>query len=323
MDELFFGLTKVDLGKLAYDFAKENNLENRFNEEKKSASRMWIESFCKRHNLTLRTPEKCSIARAMGFNRVQVDRFYKNLETCLKEKHFPPHRIFNVDESGISTVPNKDVKTISPRGKKNVSRVVSADRGITVTIVCCMSATGQYVPPGMIFPRLRKKNELYEKAPTGTLPMVSESGFITSELFLDWMKHFQSHVHSSADSPVLLILDNHTSHRSLDVILFCREHHITLLSLPPHASHKMQPLDRVFFFSLKDKYSREVSKWLVSNPGRVVTQYQIAELFREAYVNTATVGKGEEGFRCTGICPFNNEIFSEEDFAPSLVTDRE
>lgn len=78
----------------------------------------------------------------------------------------------------------------------------------------------------------------------------------------------------------------------------------------------MQPLDRVFFFPLKDKYSYKVSKWLVSNPGRVVTRYQIAEIFREAYVNTAMVEKGDEEFRYTG-------IFSEKDFAPSLITDRE
>jgi hypothetical protein len=87
------------------------------------------------------------------------------------EKKFPAHRKFNMDESGISTVPNRVPKVISPKGKKIVCRVTSGERGQTVTVVCCMSPTGIFVPPAMIFARKRMKPELFADAPEGKLPM--------------------------------------------------------------------------------------------------------------------------------------------------------
>ncbi|GFR98154.1 tigger transposable element-derived protein 6-like protein [Elysia marginata] len=52
-------------------------------------------------------------------------------------------------------------------------------------------------------------------------------------------------------SPILLLLDNHVSHLYIPAIDLCKENHITLLSLPPCTSHKLQPLDRVVSGPLK------------------------------------------------------------------------
>lgn len=41
----------------------------------------------------------------IGFNRAQVDKFFK---VDLYDKYnFRPNRIYNMDETGMSTVPNK------------------------------------------------------------------------------------------------------------------------------------------------------------------------------------------------------------------------
>lgn len=96
------------------------------------------------------------------------------------------------------------------------------------------------------------------------------------DLFYQWMVHFKNLSKPSAEQPVLLVLDNHSSHRDLQVIQYCRENHINLLSFPPHASHIMQPLDVGFFGPLKNAYSRECDKWLVSNAEKVITQIQVA-----------------------------------------------
>jgi hypothetical protein len=84
------------------------------------------------------------------------------------------------------------------------------------------------------------KLELFKYAPEGTFPMISGSGFINSELFVDWLKQFKYYVKPNEDDPVLLIRDNHTSHCSLEPVTFCREHCITLLSLPQHSSRKTE-----------------------------------------------------------------------------------
>ena len=61
---------------------------------------------------------------------------------------------------------------------------------------------------------------------------------------------------------------------------------------------------------------------MVTNAGRRISFYEIASLFRDAYEKTATVAKATSGFRCTGIWPFNPDIFDATEFAPSSVTDR-
>ncbi|GBN42246.1 hypothetical protein AVEN_185544-1 [Araneus ventricosus] len=117
-----------------------------------------------------------------------------------------------MDETGISTVPNRTPKVITPKGKKTVCKISSAERRQTVTAVCCMSATGVFVPPAFILPRKKMNPLLYKDAPIATLPVISDTGYINSHLFIDWLKHFVKHAKPSTEDPVLLITDNHTSH---------------------------------------------------------------------------------------------------------------
>lgn len=70
------------------------------------AGKNWVYGFCKRNSLRVRTPEKCSLGRAIGFNKVQCSLFFENLKAVMEENKIPSHRLFNMDESGISTVPN-------------------------------------------------------------------------------------------------------------------------------------------------------------------------------------------------------------------------
>lgn len=96
--------------------------------------------------------------------------------------------------------------------------------------------------------------------------------------------------------------------------IFCRENHITILSLPPHTSHRMQPLDVVFFGPLKKVYNRECDLYMRSKPGEAITVYKIAEIFNKAYSSVVTIGKGVSGFASTGIYRINPAIISDEDF---------
>jgi len=63
---------------------------------------------------------------------------------------------------------------------------------------------------------------------------------------------------------------------------------VILVSLPSHCTHTLQPLDISFFKSLNTFYDAEIQSWLRHHPGRVVTEFQIAELFSAAYRKAAT-----------------------------------
>jgi len=166
------------------------------------------------------------------------------------------------------------------------------------------------------------KEEYLNGAPPEILGLLSDSGYINSDLFLKWLEHFKHHVKPSEDSPVLLILDNHTSHININTITYCRTNFIHLVSIPPHSSHRTQPLDRCFFKPLKDYYAYHYDIWTTTHPGRVVTLYQLAEIFGNAYGVTATMNKALNAFQMCGIWPHNPNIFSDDDFLPSTVTDQ-
>ena len=88
------------------------------------------------------------------------------------------------------------------------------------------------------------------------------------------------------------------------------------------ATHRLQPLDVAFMKPLSSYYDEAVRIWLRSHPGRVVvTIHQIAELFGGAYLKAAAAITAVNGFRKTGIVPFNPAIFNDADFAGSNPTE--
>lgn len=157
IDKRAFGLTKEQFGIIIFDFAEERKINHRFNKEKKKAGRHFIDWFMKEFKVSLRTPESTSIARLMGFNKESVSQCFNVLRETKEKYSFQPNQIYNVDETGISTVATKNPKILTPKGKRRVIKISSAERGTNVTAVCNMNASGNFVPPFLIFPRVRMK----------------------------------------------------------------------------------------------------------------------------------------------------------------------
>lgn len=169
MEGRLFGLTLTDLRTLAFELAERNNIKHNFNSEKRMAGKCWLYSFLARHKkVTLRTLEATSAARAVGFNKPVVEKFFQLLVSLYDKYKFTPDRIYNVDETGITTVPNKTSKVLSLKGKRQVGGLMSAERGQLVTAEICMSASGAFMPTMFIFPRKRMNPELLDDALPGT-----------------------------------------------------------------------------------------------------------------------------------------------------------
>jgi DDE superfamily endonuclease len=185
-----------------------------------------------------------------------------------------------------------------------------------------VNAIGTSIPPIFIFPLKRYKEMFIRGGPVGCIGTANGSGWMQEEDFLIFLQHFVSHVRPSKSSPALLIMDNHSSHVNVKVIDYCKNHGIILLTFPPHCSHKLQPLDRSLFGPLKRYYNMESDCWMKSHPGRTMSMYDIPELVSRALPKAATPSNITAGFACTGIYPFDPDIFSDIDFMPSNVTDR-
>jgi len=325
MEARLFGLTNLELRGLAFQLAEKNNLKHPFQKDNLKAGKDWLYGFMKRHtDLSLRQPEATSAARASGFNKVAVSKFYALLTDVVDKYKLTASQIFNVDETGISCVPKSQSKIIACRGRRQVGTLTSAERGQTITVEICMCADGSYMPPMLIFPRVRAKPELIDGGPPGSWAEVHPSGWIQTDLFLKWFDKFILFSRASQTNKVLLILDGHSTHtKSIQLIDRARDAGVILLCFPPHCTHKLQPLDVGFMKPLSVYYCDEVKKWLRehANEHRVVTQFQIASLFGKAYLKASTMSTAINAFRVTGIWPVDSNTFNEHDFLASAATD--
>ena len=89
---------------------------------------------------------------------------------------------------------------------------------------------------------------------------------------------------------------------------------VVMVSLSPHTSHKLQPLDRSFFKPLKSAFNAACSTWLRNHPGRRITVDKLAELFNTAYLKAATIENAASAFKRTGIVPFDADILPTSEF---------
>ncbi|CAH1974111.1 unnamed protein product [Acanthoscelides obtectus] len=88
-EERMFGMGIRDVRKLAFELATRNNLKHNFNTDKRMAGKKWYYGFMSRHKeISLRQPEKTSMARAAGFSKARVDKFYELLKTICEEDKF-------------------------------------------------------------------------------------------------------------------------------------------------------------------------------------------------------------------------------------------
>ncbi|XP_050308307.1 uncharacterized protein LOC126744792 [Anthonomus grandis grandis] len=182
-----------------------------------------------------------------------------------------------------------------------------------------MSAAGSFVPPFLIFLRRRFSPLLAKDGPPDAEYQVTFNGWTNEEMFELWLRHFVKFVKTNRDEPVLLILDNHSSHATLESYNYCKENFITILSLPTHLSHLMQPLDVTFYGPLKKSYYKECDNYTKSNNLTQITPYDVASLFNKAYSKVASLEKGISGFRCTGIFPYQPDIFTDANFVYNCV----
>ena len=106
-----------DLQHLAFDMAEKSQHPHPFNRDKKLAGRDWVKAFLDRHGLNLRQPQATDIAHSVGFNKPQVQKFFGLYRELLDTHEYTSARVWNMDETGISTV-QKPGKVIVLKGGK-------------------------------------------------------------------------------------------------------------------------------------------------------------------------------------------------------------
>ncbi|GFO22224.1 pogo transposable element with krab domain [Plakobranchus ocellatus] len=250
--------------------------------------------------------------------------YFKDLDKLITDLKLTakPMNIWNCDETGIQFA-HKPRKVVAEKGHRNVTARTSSNRD-NITVLACISAAGAAMPPMVIVkgksPRsLASFNTM--DAPKETVWGYQQSGWMEDDLGGQWFeKVFLKHC--GPDRPQLLILDSHSSHDVIDLLERAAEENIHILALPPHTTHRLQPLDRSVFGPLKKHYSAICTDYMSQSPDHMVTKACWARLFNLTWDRTMKEELIKQAFVHTGIHPVNPNVLKEEDFLPSSALDR-
>ena len=254
---------------LAFQYAHVNGIQG-FSEETQLAGQKWLRGFLSRHpQITLKKARNLSIARAMGANPTVIGSWFTLLDKIKKTAGITsPDQIWSGDETGVQNVP-KEVKVL---GLKNIRcfQQVSAEQGETSTILSFISAAGNVVPPMVLHKGVRVQDMWKLKAPGDIKIAATPKGYITKSRFHKYGLHFVKYLKQMglADKKHLLIVDGHKSHLyNLPFYEAMRANNIEVLTIPPHTSHVLQPLDSVPFAQFKRNWESNLRKYNSSHSG--------------------------------------------------------
>jgi hypothetical protein len=317
-----FPLKVADFQKAVYIFGK--RLERRKSlpcgllpqawNTSRHASDDWWKCFKKRHSsLTLRIAQGLSNARAQAFNQDRVNQFfvdYKDLIDTLQLGEAYGELVYNCDETGLCSVPSSTGKVIAKKGMRNVQQITVGERGTLTTLLLCANAAGDFIPPFLIFKGYTPDEKDY---PQYTHLVRTKSGYVDHDTFLDFLRHFQEHRRKVEGKKAILVLDGHSAHLSMEAIEYAMEHSIELICLPPHTTHRLQPLDTHVNKVLKTYWRNELGVHLVRHDRIILTRFEFHLVFNPVWTKLKSRrGLVVDGFSHCGLYPPQNPTTPDE-----------
>jgi hypothetical protein len=210
-------------------------------------------------------------------------------------------------------------------------KVVQLGNRKWITVIQGVNAKGWAILPFIIFTARHHLSSWYkeEDLPQDWAIAVSDNGWTTNTLSLDWLQHFDEHTKERTVSAYrLLVIDGHESHDSLKFQKYCKDNKIITVCIPPHSSHILQPLDVGCFAPLKKVYGRQAEN-LIRNRINYITKAEFLPCFITAFKALFTPSNIQGGFWGAGLVPFDPErVISTLDVklrtpSPQLPTNNE
>ncbi len=180
-----------------------------------------------------------------------------------------------------------------------------------ISLLACINATGAALPPSLIY---KGESTLQDTWLEDWLPKdtahfaVSSNGWSCNALGLHWLEAiFHQHTSKRAGrGRRLLIVDGHSSHVNLKFIDLCDKLRILVLVLPPHSTHRLQPLDVSLFAPLASYYTKGLNEFMMNSLAMVsMSKRAFWSVFWPAWQKAFTPANIASGFEKTGIWPYN------------------
>lgn len=125
--------------------------------------------------------------------------------------------------------------------------------------------------------------------------------------------------HANPDYPIVIFFDGHGSHVTVRMIELARKCGVHLFCLPPHTTHKLQPLDVGVFGPLQHAWRKNCEEFSATN-GRGMGKPEFIKEYMKVREETFTPELIAAAWWVSGLYPLNLNTFKDLDYSPSQVT---
>jgi hypothetical protein len=256
----------------------------------------------------MRFNRKYAYQRALCEDPVIIRSWFDLVQSTIAKHGITDSDIYNFDETGFQMGVISTAKVVTGSERRHRPKAVQPGNREWVTVIQGVGAQGWAMPPLIIFAGTYHLSSWYEEdLPADWIITVSENGWTTNEIGLSWLQHFNRHTQSRTQGSYrLLILDGHESHESLEFKLYCKEHQIITLCMPPHSSHLLQPLDVGCFAPLKRAYGDQVQQMMKCFVHHI-SKIEFLPAFKAAFLQALKPSNIQGGFRGAGLIPLDPE----------------
>jgi hypothetical protein len=275
----------------------------------------WASRFVQRHpKYTPRKSQPLEVERLANHDPKMLAEWFDKFEAIKKEEGILDKDIYNMDETGYFAGTVKQSLVIVPKADR-AAYIQDPHNRDWITAVEAISGDG-YSPPPMIILKgsvhLATWYSQYSNLPNNYSIGLSNSGYINSDLAMEWLRRFEEVTRKRTEGKCrLLLLDGHESHVTVDFIDFCHSHNIWPMCLPPHTTHLIQPLDLVIFRSVKHWQARAVEAWtrLFNTSFSKIDFLDTYPGVREAAFSSKNISSA---WNAAGLIPFNPAVVLEK-----------
>lgn len=236
------------------------------------------------------------IAKAKGRRskmEVQLE-YFRQLNEAIDELGLweKPQLIFALEKTQLSLEEASEGSSMVPEVKSSA------------TLLTCVSATGQPIPPFIVFKGSHMSDDVLEEALPGTEAVVCEKG-LNSSVLQDFLEsHLTQHHPSPGESNILILFEGTLCQLTAPLLRWARERNMIFFPLPPHRSQLTEDQDTSCFSMFRKSWDSVFQEFASNNSTTCLSQRDLCSLICKAYSEALSVRSVVGFFKQTGVFPF-------------------
>jgi hypothetical protein len=245
--------------------------------------------------------------RALCEDPEVIGNWFRLLSNMMAKYRIIDDNLYNCDETGFMMGMITASMVVTRADRRGKAKSVQPGNREWATVIECINVNGWCIPPFVIVQAAYHLASWTTESgfPPSWVIAPTQNGWTDNKTGLEWIQHFNKHTKPKREADYrMLILDGHESHMSAEFNQYCKDNKIIPISMPPHSSHLVQPLDVALFRPLKHAYGGEISNFIRASINHI-TKSEFFIAFKAAHNKTFTGDNIKAAFRGAGIVPWD------------------